>query len=75
MGLEDLKAITAEYITPAVVAKVLRCNPQLIRVQAQTAPEKLGFPVCQVGSRIKIPRRAFIHFLEGDPAENQTGGN
>ena len=65
MSLDDLKRLDREFLTPAQVADVLGCDPQGIRVWARQRPEGLGFPVCLVGSRIKIPRRAFIAWMEG----------
>ena len=65
MSLDDLKRLDREFLTPAQVAEILGCNPQGIRVWARQRPEGLGFPVCLVGSRIKIPKRPFIQFMEG----------
>lgn len=65
MTLDDIKAIDREFLTPAQVAEVLGCDPQGIRVWARQRPEGLGFPVCLVGSRIKIPRRAFVAWMDG----------
>lgn len=65
MSLDDLKRLDREFLTPAQVAEILGCNPQGIRVWARERPEGLGFPVCLVGSRIKIPKRPFIQFMEG----------
>ena len=65
MTLEDIKAMTGEIITPAVAAEVLGADPHWLRVAARTKPELLGFPVIVMGSRVKIPRRAFIKYLEG----------
>lgn len=65
MSLDDLKRIDREFLTPAQVAEVLGCDPHGIRVWARQRPEGLGFPVCVVGSRTKIPKRPFIQFMEG----------
>lgn len=65
MTLDDIRKIDREFLIPAQVAEVLGCDPQDIRVAARMAPERLGFPVCVVGSRTKIPRRAFIAWMEG----------
>jgi hypothetical protein len=63
--LDDIKAIDREWLTPAQVASVLGCDGQDIRVQARTDPARLGFPVVVVRSRTKIPKRAFIAYMEG----------
>lgn len=66
MTLESVKFMTAEVITPAVASELLGCDPQWLRIAARTRPDLLGFPVIVMGSRVKIPRRAFIRFLEGE---------
>ena len=66
MTLDDLKRIDREFLTPAQVAEVLGCDPQGIRVWARQRPEGLGFPVCLVGSRIKIPKVPFLRFMGVD---------
>lgn len=69
MTLDDLRSMDREFLTPAEVGAVLGCDPQSIRVQAATEPWRLGYPVTRVGSRTKIPRLAFIKFLEGEHSE------
>jgi len=68
MTLDDIRKIDREFLTPAQVAEVLGCDPQGIRVWARQRPDGLGFPVCIVGSRTKIPRIAFIRWMEGQEA-------
>lgn len=63
MTLDEIRNSTKEVLTPAEVAPVLGCDPQDIRVQARTAPEKLGFPVIIIKSRTKIPRIPFLRFM------------
>lgn len=65
MTLEEVKAIDREYLTPAQVASVLGCDPHGIRVWARECPDELGFPVIVIKHRVRIPRRAFIRFMEG----------
>ena len=65
MTLEEIKRSTKTMLTPADVAGVLGSDPQTIRVTARLAPERLGFPVCRVGSRTKIPREAFLRWIGG----------
>ena len=68
MTLEEMRTIDREYLVPADVAPVLGCDPQDIRVAARQAPHMLGFNVCVVGSRVKIPRRGFLRWMEGKEA-------
>lgn len=66
MTIEDLKEMDKEILTPADVAPILGCDPNVIRFQAKQDINSLGFPCSKIGSRIKIPRRAFIAwFLKG----------
>jgi hypothetical protein len=63
MTLDEIRNSTKEVLTPADIADVLNADPQDIRVQARTAPEKLGFPVIIIKSRTKIPRVPFLRFM------------
>jgi len=61
--LAEIEASEQEFLLPDEVAPFLGVNPQCLRSQAQDDADKLGFPVVIVGTRIRIPRRAFLHFL------------
>lgn len=63
MTLEEIKTSAEMWLTPADIAPVLECDPNIIRRQAQTEPQKLGFPVVVMCSRVKIPRKQFLRFL------------
>lgn len=65
MTLEELKKLDKDVITPAVAAQVLQCDPHWIRVAAHQDKSLLGFPVIILNSRVKIPRLAFIKYMEG----------
>lgn len=69
MTLNDIKAMDKEFISPAVVAQVVGCDPQSIRIQARENPDALGFPVSVQGTRTRIPRRAFVRWMEGGVQE------
>lgn len=71
MTIEYIKAMDREMLTPAIVGKVIGCDPYRITLQAREQPELLGFPVHVHGNRTLIPRRAFIKFMEGDFKEEQ----
>lgn len=66
MTLEDLAALPGEVLTPAQVAPVLHLHQETIRAQARERPELLGFPVIVAGSRVKIPKRAFLRHMAGE---------
>ena len=63
--LEEIRASGRDVLTPSDVAPVLGCDPHDLRVAARQGPERLGFPVVLIGNRTKIPRIAFIKFMEG----------
>lgn len=65
MTLDEIRASDKTVLTPAEVAPVLGCDAQDLRIQAKVAPERLGFNVIVVGTRIKIPRIAFIKYMTG----------
>lgn len=66
LSLDDIRAMDREMLTPAIVARVIGCDPYFISVQARTDAAALGFPVCRMGTRTRIPRRAFIRWMEGE---------
>ena len=73
MTIREMEALEREYLTPDEVATVLCCRPHAIRVTAHQQPELLGFPVCVLGSRVKIPRRAFLRFMSGEVSADGPG--
>ena len=66
MTLADIEAMSVAVLTPAQVGAVLSLDPDTIRGQARECPEWLGFPVICAGSRVKIPREAFLRFMKGE---------
>ena len=64
MTLAEMEMSEAEFLIPSEVAGILGCDQYAINVQAREDPSKLGFPVNVMGSRVRIPRRAFIHWLK-----------
>ena len=65
MTLDEIRRFDREFLTPAQVAPLLGCDAQDVRVCARECPERLGFNVALIGSRVKIPRRAFVNWMEG----------
>ena len=66
--LAEIEALPGEVLTCQQIAPVLGANPATIHLQATDRPELLGFPVIVAGRRVKIPRRAFLKFMEGEGA-------
>jgi hypothetical protein len=63
MTWDEIKESDKTFLTPEDVREVLGCMPYTINVQAKEDPSKLGFAVSIMGSRIKIPRLAFIRWM------------
>ena len=66
MTLKELRELEREYLTAAQIAGVLGSDPQTIRVAARVDPQRLGFPVVVIGSRVKIPRVPFLRYMGAD---------
>lgn len=66
MTLDEIRNSTKEVLTPADIADVLNADPQDIRVAARQRPDLLGFNVAVIGTRVKVPRLAFIKWMEGE---------
>ncbi len=66
LTLQDLREIDSEFLIPVIVAKVLHCDPYAINVQAHADASKLGYKVSIQGRRVRIPRLAFIQYMEGE---------
>jgi hypothetical protein len=64
MTLEEIEKISKDLLSAEDVASFLWRDPQSIRDQAHKDPEKLGFAVIVIGSRVLIPRLAFISFMK-----------
>lgn len=74
--LEELEKIDREFLIPKDIAPILGVNPYNINVQAKQdvkmGVNSLGFPVIVIGTRVKIPKRAFIRYIrEGNVEKEQ----
>lgn len=63
MTIQEIQNSDQLWLTPADIAPIMECDPNLIRRQAQEDPSKLGFPVVVLCSRIKINRKGFLRFI------------
>ena len=63
MTYEEMLKSDKAFLLTEDVAELLGCKPHSINVQAQQDPAKLGFPVCVTGSRVRIPRLGFLHWM------------
>lgn len=65
MTLEEIKTCESEFLFVDDIKELCELNPNVFRKQAHEDPSKLGFPVMVCGTKVRIPRRAFIKFIEG----------
>lgn len=65
MTLDDVKSMEKETLSLDETAAVIGCNAQSLRLQIKKDRAQLGFPVIVHGSRMVVPRRAFVRFMEG----------
>jgi hypothetical protein len=65
MTLEEIETMPSTMLLASDVAGYLHIDAQDIREQARSDPSKLGFPVIVAGSRLKIPKEAFVKFMKG----------
>lgn len=63
MTLEQLQNSQSPVVRSVDIAPILKADPQAIRDAARSYPEKLGFPVIVIRSRVKIPRIPFLSYL------------
>jgi hypothetical protein len=59
--IEDIKAMTEDFITPAAAASVMKMDTG--RLIGYARGGQLPFPVVVSGNRVKIPRIGFLRFL------------
>ena len=64
--LAEIDALGCEVLTCQQIAPVLCADPHTLHLQAIERPEMLGFPVIVVGSRVKIPKKAFLSYMGFD---------
>ena len=62
--LEEIETCGKDMLCPADIAPFLECHPYTITLTARQQPELLGFPVCVMGRRVRIPRVGFIKWYE-----------
>lgn len=70
MTLEEIKKSDKEMLIPADICDILGCDKYNINVRVkedkQNGTNSFPFPTILLGSRVKIPRRAFIKAMEGE---------
>ena len=74
MKYEEILTSDKDFLIPKDVAEVLGCDQYKINIQAKENPAKLGFPVCMIGARVRIPRLGFIRWMQYGNAPVILGG-
>lgn len=68
MTFEEIERSDREILIPKDIAPILGCSAYNINLQAREDREKginsFPFPVIMIGSRVKIPRRAFVEVMK-----------
>ena len=65
MTLEQIRKTDKLFLTPTDVCEVIGCGAYAINVQAHQDAKKLGFPVCVIGTRVRIPTEGFLNWMKG----------
>ena len=65
MTLKEIRESDKEMLTPYDVGEVLGSDPATIRETAKQRPDLIGFRFCFIGTRMKIPREAFLRWMDG----------
>ena len=65
MTLDEMKRSDRPMLTPYDISEVLGSDPATIRLTAREFPERIGYPFTFTGNRMKVPRVAFIRWMEG----------
>ena len=66
MTWEEIKQSEKLILTAQDVAPVLQCDPQTLRLAVRRQKELVGFNCSMIGQTLRIPRVAFIKWMEGD---------
>lgn len=71
MTLEDIEKLDREYLVPADIAPILGVSQYNINVQVRHDKEHgvncFPFPTIMIGTRVKIPKRAFLDAMTKAP--------
>lgn len=70
MTMQEIRNSDKDYLIPSDIAEVLGCDKYNINLQVKQDKElginSFPFPTILIGSRVKIPRKAFIRAMDGE---------
>lgn len=65
MTWQEMKQSDKMFLTADDVSEVLNCDPQTLRLAVREKKELVGFNCSMIGKTLRIPRQAFIKWVEG----------
>lgn len=65
MTLAEISTSEKVVLVVKDIAPVIGLSPEKIRDQAMKDPSRLGFPIIVADKSIRIPRVAFLKFMNG----------
>lgn len=72
MTMDEIKRSDKMYLIPSDISGILGCAAYNINLQVKADKENginsFPFPTILIGTRVKIPRLAFIKAMEGETA-------
>lgn len=70
MTLDEIRNSDKDVLIPADICGVLGCSQYTINLQVKedkkNGTNSFPFPTILIGTRVKIPRKAFLKALEGE---------
>lgn len=76
MTIEDVEKIDREFLIPKEIAPILGCSAFNINLQAKYDRENgvssFPFPVILIGTRVRIPKRAFVEVMKHGNSNAET---
>lgn len=69
MTWEEIKSSDKMILTAQDVSSILNCDPQTLRLAARQQKELIGFNCSIIGQTLRIPRLAFIRWMEGGESD------
>lgn len=70
MTLQEIRESSKDMLTVHDICKIVGIDQNRIMWQARENPNRLGFPVCVAGRTVRIPRKAFVRWMDGENNAN-----
>lgn len=66
MTLKEIEAIPGETLTCKQVSACIGCGEVWLHKQIMQDQSKVQFPTIVYGTRVRIPKQAFIKYMKGE---------